>query len=48
MSAQDFVNAIKNKQLENSLKLGRQITIKIGNKNYTKKPITSKQWRELP
>lgn len=47
MSAQDFINAIKNKQLENSLKLGRQTTIKIGNKNYTKKPITSKQWREI-
>ena len=47
MSAQDFIDAIKNKQLENSLKLGRQITIKIGNKTYTKKSITSKQWREI-
>ena len=47
MSAQDFINAIKNKQLENSLKLGRQTTIKIGNKTYSKKPITAKQWREI-
>lgn len=47
MSAQDFVNAIKNKQLENSLKLGRQTSIKIGNKTYTKKSITAKQWREI-
>jgi hypothetical protein len=38
---------IQNKQLENTLKLAKQSTIKIGNKTYTKKPLTSKQWREI-
>lgn len=47
MSAQDFINAIKNKQLENTLKLAKQNSIKLGSKTYTKKSITSKQWREL-
>ena len=47
MSADEFINAIKNKQLENSLKLGRQTTIKINNKTFSKKSITAKQWREL-
>jgi hypothetical protein len=47
MSSQDFINMIQNKQLENTLKLAKQSTIKIGNKTYTKKPLTSKQWREI-
>lgn len=47
MSTQDFITMIQNKQLENTLKLARQSTVKIGNKTYTKKSLTSKQWREI-
>jgi len=47
MSQQDFINMIQNKQLENTLKLAKQSTIKIGNKVYTKKSLTAKQWREI-
>lgn len=47
MSSQDFINLIQNKQLENTLKLAKTNTIKIGNKTYTKKPLTAKQWREI-
>lgn len=47
MSSQDFINAIQNKQLENSLKLAKQLEIKIGNKTYHKKPLSSKHWREI-
>src|SRR5688500_2477118 len=47
MSSQDFINLIQNKQLENTLKLAKSNTIKIGNKTYTKKPLTAKQWREI-
>jgi len=44
---QDFISMIQNKQLENTLKLAKQSTIKIGNKTYTKKSLTAKQWREI-
>lgn len=47
MSAQDFITMIQNKQLENTLKLAKQSTVKINNKTYTKKSLTSKQWREI-
>jgi|SRR5688500_11738440 len=47
MSSQDFINLIQNKQLENTLKLAKSNTIKIGNKTYTKKPLSAKQWREI-
>src|SRR5688572_21538576 len=47
MSQQDFINLIQNKQLENTLKLAKQSTIKLGNKTYTKKSLSSKQWREI-
>jgi hypothetical protein len=47
MSSQDFITMIQNKQLENTLKLAKNNTIKIGNKTYTKKPLTAKQWREI-
>lgn len=47
MSSQDFINAIQNKQLENSLKLAKQTVIKIGDKIYNKKPLSSRQWREI-
>jgi len=38
---------IQNKQLENTLKLAKQSTVKIGNKVYTKKSLSAKQWREI-
>jgi len=47
MSQQDFINMIQNKQLENTLRLAKQSTIKIGNKVYTKKSLSAKQWREI-
>lgn len=47
MSQQDFISVIQNKQLENSLKLAKQSTIKIGSKIYTKKSLSAKQWREI-
>ena len=47
MSQQDFITMIQNKQLENTLKLAKQSTVKIGNKVYTKKSLSAKQWREI-
>jgi hypothetical protein len=47
MSSQDFINLIQNKQLENTLKLAKNNKITIGKKTYIKKPLTSKQWREI-
>jgi hypothetical protein len=47
MSQQDFINVIQNKQLENTLKLAKQASIKIGDKVYKKKSLSSKQWREI-
>lgn len=47
MSAQDFITMIQNKQLENTLKLAKQLSIKIGNKVYHKKSLSAKQWREI-
>jgi hypothetical protein len=47
MSSQDFINLIQNKQLENTLKLAKNNIIKIGGKEYKKKPLSAKQWREI-
>ena len=38
---------IQDKQLEHSLKLSKQTTIKIDNKTYNKKSLSAKQWREI-
>jgi hypothetical protein len=47
MSSQDFINLIQNKQLENTLKLAKTNIIKVGGKEYKRKPLSSKQWREI-
>lgn len=38
---------IQNKQLENTLKLAKGNKIIIDGKEYKKKPLTAKQWREI-
>ena len=47
MSQQDFLNLIQNKQLENTLKLAKTSKIKIGDKEYTKRPLSAKKWLEI-
>ena len=44
---QDFINLIQDQQLQNALKLSNTKSIKVGNKTYTKKPLTSKQFAEI-
>jgi len=44
---QDFINLIQDQQLQNSLKLSNTKSIKLGNKTFTKKPLTSKQFAEI-
>ena len=46
-SFQGFINLIKDKHLQEALKLSKTKTIKLGNKTYTKKPLTSKQFTEI-
>lgn len=43
----DFVTLIQDAQLEYSLKLSETKSIKIGNKTYTKKPLSGKKVKEL-
>ena len=47
MSYDEFIKMIQEKQLEHSLKLSKTTEIKLGNKTFTKRPLTAKQWREI-
>jgi hypothetical protein len=46
-SMQGFIDLIQSKQVEHALKLSKQKTIKIGGKEYTKKPLSASKWREI-
>lgn len=46
-SFQEFINLIQDKQLQHALKLSNTKSIKLGNKTYIKKPLTSKQFAEI-
>jgi hypothetical protein len=43
----EFLAIIQDKQLEHSLLLSKQTSVTVENKKYTKRGLTSKQWREL-
>ncbi|MGD1838550.1 MAG: hypothetical protein ACPKPY_10905, partial [Nitrososphaeraceae archaeon] len=44
---QEFIEKIRTQQLEESLKLSNVKSKKIGNKTYSKRTLSGKQWREI-